>query len=92
MTLHLVLSIVAAYFFFLSWDFDVTGWLASAGIIGVAVGFGAKDTMANLFAGVGILADNSYKLGDFLLLNSGERGRVTDIGLRSTRLLTQDEM
>jgi small-conductance mechanosensitive channel len=92
MTLHLILSIVAAYFFFLSWDFDVTGWLASAGIIGVAVGFGAKDTMANLFAGVGILADNTYKLGDFLLLNSGERGRVTDIGLRSTRLLTQDEM
>lgn len=92
MTLHLVVSIIAAYFFFLSWHFDVTGWLASAGIIGVAVGFGAKDTMANLFAGVGILADNTYKLGDFLLLNSGERGRVTDIGLRSTRLLTQDEM
>jgi len=92
MTLHLLVTIFAAYFFFLCWNFDVTGWLASAGIIGVAVGFGAKDTMANLFAGVGILADNSYKLGDFLLLNSGERGRVTDIGLRSTRLLTQDEM
>jgi small-conductance mechanosensitive channel len=92
MTSHLLVVTVAAYFFFLCWDFDVTGWLASAGIVGVAVGFGAKDTMANLFAGVGILADNTYRLGDFLLLDTGERGRVTDIGLRSTRLLTQDEM
>ena len=92
MAIRLFVAAVAAYSFFLCWEFDVTGWLASAGIIGVAVGFGAKDTMANLFAGVGILADNTYRLGDFLLLNTGERGRVTDIGLRSTRLLTQDEM
>ena len=92
MAIRLFVVAIAAYFFFLCWEFDVTGWLASAGIIGVAVGFGAKDTMANLFAGVGILADNTYRLGDFLLLNSGERGRVTDIGLRSTRLLTQDEL
>jgi MscS family membrane protein len=92
MAAHLLSVSVAAYFFFLCWDFDVTGWLASAGIIGVAVGFGAKDTMANLFAGIGILADQTYKLGDFLLLDTGERGRVTDIGLRSTRLLTLDEM
>ena len=92
MAAHLMLVVLSAYFFFLCWDFDVTGWLASAGIVGVAVGFGAKDTMANLFAGVGILADNTYRLGDFLLLDTGERGRVTDIGLRSTRLLTLDEM
>lgn len=46
-----------AYFLFLVWDLDVTGWLASAGIIGIAVGFGAKDTVANFFAGVFILAD-----------------------------------
>ncbi len=92
MSAHLLSVSVAAYFFFLCWDFDVTGWLASAGIVGVAVGFGAKDTMANLFAGIGILADQTYKLGDFLLLDTGERGRVTDIGLRSTRLLTLDEM
>ena len=92
MASHLMLVVLTAYFFFLCWDFDVTGWLASAGIVGVAVGFGAKDTMANLFAGIGILADNTYRLGDFLLLDTGERGRVTDIGLRSTRLLTLDEM
>jgi len=81
-----------AYFLFLVWDLDVTGWLASAGIVGIAVGFGAKDTVANFFAGVFILADAPYKIGDFITLDGGERGRVTHIGLRSTRLLTRDDI
>ena len=38
------------YFVFLAWNVDLTGWLASAGIVGIAVGFAAKDTLANLFA------------------------------------------
>ena len=56
----------AIYFAFLAWDINVTAWLASAGIVGIAVGFAAKDTLANLFAGIFILADAPYKLGDFV--------------------------
>ena len=82
----------AAYFLFLVWGLDVTAWLAAAGILGIAVGFGAKDTVANFFAGVFILADAPYKIGDFIVLDTGERGRVTHIGLRSTRLLTRDDI
>jgi MscS family membrane protein len=82
----------ALYLALLAWDINITGWLASAGIIGIAVGFAAKDTLANLFAGVFILADAPYKLGDFIVLDSGERGRVTQIGIRSTRLLTLDDI
>jgi len=85
-------TFVKAYFLFLVWDLDVTGWLASAGIVGIAVGFGAKDTVANFFAGVFILADAPYRIGDFIILDTGERGRVTHIGLRSTRLLTRDDI
>ncbi|MFQ5653255.1 MAG: mechanosensitive ion channel family protein, partial [Planctomycetota bacterium] len=81
-----------AYFLFLSWDVDLTAWLTSAGIIGVALGFAAKDTLANLFAGVFVLADAPYRVGDFINLSSGERGEVTHIGLRSTRLLTRDDI
>jgi MscS family membrane protein len=80
------------YFLFLAWDVDVTAWLASAGIIGIAVGFAAKDTLANLFAGVFISADAPYKVGDIIVLDSGERGRVTHVGIRSTRLLTRDDI
>ena len=82
----------AAYALFLTWDLNVAGWLASAGIMGIAIGFAAKDTLANLFAGIFILADAPYKLGDFIVLESGERGKVTDIGIRSTRILTRDDI
>ncbi len=83
---------LAIYGVLVVWRVDVTAWLASAGIIGIAVGFAAKDTLANLFSGVFILADAPYKLGDFIVLDSGQRGRVTDIGIRSTRILTRDDI
>ncbi len=74
------------------WDLDATALLTSAGILGIAGGFAAKDTLANLFGGVFILADRPYQLGDFVVLDSGERGRVTSVGLRTTRLLTRDDI
>ncbi len=89
---NLVLIGAATYVFFLAWKIDVTAWLASAGIIGLALSFAAKDTLANLFAGISILADAPYKMGDFVVLESGERGQVTHIGIRSTRLLTRDDV
>ena len=89
---RIVIVAFAVYFVFLFWKIDVTAWMASAGIIGIAVGFAAKDTLANLFSGIFILADAPYKVGDFIVLDSGERGEVTHIGLRSTRLVTRDDV
>ena len=83
---------IAVYYIFICWNVDMTAWLASAGIIGIAVGFAAKDTLANLFSGVFIMADAPYKIGDFVVLDGGERGEVTKIGIRSTRLLTRDDV
>lgn len=74
------------------WAIDVTTWLASAGVVGIAVGFAAKDTLANLFAGIFILADAPYKIGDYIVLDNGDRGLVRHIGLRSTKLLTRDDV
>jgi len=74
------------------WGWNATGWLASAGVAGLALGFAAQDTLSNLFAGVFILGDRPYRVGDIISLDSGERGRVSFIGLRSTRLLTQDDV
>ncbi|MDJ0522094.1 MAG: mechanosensitive ion channel family protein [Planctomycetota bacterium] len=82
----------AIYGLMSAWHIDLTAWLASAGILGIAIGFAAKDTLANLFAGIFILADAPYKLGDFIVLETGERGKVTDIGIRSTRILTRDDI
>ena len=74
------------------WNVDATGWLASAGILGVAIGFASKDTLSNLFAGVFILADRPYRVGDYVQLDTGERGEVSFIGLRSTRIITRDDI
>ncbi len=88
----LLILAIAFYLIFTAWHIDMTAWFASAGIAGIAIGFAAKDTLANLFSGVFILADAPYKIGDFVVLESGERGQVTHIGIRSTRLLTRDDM
>ncbi|MDH5447222.1 MAG: mechanosensitive ion channel family protein [Gammaproteobacteria bacterium] len=88
----ILILLIAIYFIFRAWHIDMTAWLASAGILGIAIGFAAKDTLANLFSGVFILADAPYKLGDYVVLDGGERGKVTAIGLRSTRLVTRDDV
>jgi small-conductance mechanosensitive channel len=90
--MKIVLVALTGYFLFLAWDINVTAWLASAGIVGLALSFAAKDTLSNLFAGVSIIMDAPYKAGDFIILETGERGVVTDIGLRSTRILTRDDI
>ncbi len=80
----------AIYFAMVAWHVDVGAWLASAGVVGVAAGFAAQDSLANYFAGVFIIADAPYKLKDVITLDDGTRGTVIDIGLRSTRIHTQD--
>tara|TARA_S200000501_G_C20813114_1_gene739267 strand:- start:156 stop:1235 length:1080 start_codon:yes stop_codon:yes gene_type:complete len=88
----ILIFIVASYFILISWNIDITGWLASAGVLGIVLGLAAKDTVANLFAGIFIMADAPYKEGDYINLDSGERGYVRSIGLRSTRIMTRDDI
>ncbi|WP_082859365.1 mechanosensitive ion channel family protein [Microbulbifer sp. Q7] len=92
LTCKMLVILFGSYLLLLVWGINPLGWLASAGVIGIAVGFAAKDTLANLFSGFFILADAPYKLGDYVNLDSGERGRVTHIGLRSTRILTREDV
>ncbi len=92
LTVKLFVILLGSYSLLIIWGINPMGWLASAGIVGIAVGFAAKDTLANLFAGFFILVDRPYKIGDYVNLDSGERGRVTNIGLRSTRLLSRDDI
>ena len=92
MTIKVLLVGMGAYFALLIWGVNPTAWLASAGVIGIAVGFAAKDSLANLFSGIFIVADAPYKIGDYIVLDSGERGKVTQLGIRSTRLLTRDDI
>ena len=90
--INIFIVVMAVYFIFSAWHIDMTAWLASAGIVGIAVGFAAKDTLANLFSGVFIMADAPYKIGDYVVLDTLERGEITHIGIRSTRMLTRGDV
>ena len=88
----LIIFAVALYLAFQTWGVDMTAWLASAGVLAIAIGFAAKDTLSNFIAGIFILAEAPYKIGDYIVLDTGERGEITDIGIRSTRMLTRDDV
>lgn len=91
-TSFIIIWAVSVYAMFAIWGINMTAWLASAGVAGIAIGFAAKDTLANLISGIFILTDAPYKIGDWILLDNGERGEVTDIGIRTTRIKNTDDM
>ena len=88
----IAIGLFGVYFIFLSWDININGILASAGVLGVVLGLAAKDTVSNFFAGIFLMADSPFKEGDYILLETGERGYVKQMGLRSTRFMTRDDI
>lgn len=88
-----VVVIIAGLLWLLSiWRISLTPLFASAGIAGIAVALAAKDTLANFFGGISIFMDNTYKVGEYIILDTGERGEVVEIGIRSTRIKTRDDV
>ena len=74
------------------WEYSITPLLGAAGIAGIAVGFAARDTVANFFGGIALYFDDTYKLGDYITLDTGEAGTVVKVGIRSTTLRMRDEV
>lgn len=83
---------VAGFLLLAFWKIDVTPLLASAGVAGIVIGLAAQDTIANLFGSLSLYLDGTYKVGDYVVLESGERGRVEDISVRSTVIRTRDDI
>lgn len=65
---------------------SITPILATLGIGGLAVALALQDTLANLFAGIHINLARQIRVGDYVRLESGEEGYVTDVGWRLTRI------
>jgi MscS family membrane protein len=69
------------------WGFNVSGFLASMGLIGMALALAAKDTAANLFGSLVIFIDKPFKIGDWIKTPQVE-GTIETIGIRSTKVRT----
>jgi MscS family membrane protein len=84
-----VVFVIALFLVLSVLGFNMSTALAGVGIGTLAVGFGAQQTIANLFGGVSVLGDEVIRVGD--VCKFGDRtGTVEDIGLRSTRVRTEE--
>ena len=71
--------------------FNVGSLIAGLGILGLAVGLAAQESLGNVVAGLTILWDRPYRVGDNVTI-AGTFGRVQEIGLRATRILTVERL
>lgn len=65
---------------------SITPILATLGVGGIAVALGLQDTLSNLFAGFYIIMARQVKPGDYVKIDSGEEGYITDITWRTTKI------
>jgi small-conductance mechanosensitive channel len=76
---------------------NIMPFIAGAGVAGVAIGFAAKDTLSNLIAGILLIIDRPFEVGDRIEIwnapaGSATWGDVIDIGLRATKIKTTDNI
>ncbi|MGB0928410.1 MAG: mechanosensitive ion channel family protein [Pikeienuella sp.] len=65
---------------------DIGPLIASAGIIGIAVGFGAQALVRDVLSGVFFLIDDAFRVGEYIELDDNMRGEVENISIRSLQL------
>ncbi|MBO0609185.1 mechanosensitive ion channel family protein [Myceligenerans salitolerans] len=68
----------------------VAGFIASAGIVGVAIGFGAQSLVKDFLSGIFLLIEDQFGVGDFVDLGGGATGSVEAMGLRLTQVRNFD--
>ncbi|MFK5883981.1 MAG: mechanosensitive ion channel family protein [Candidatus Izemoplasma sp.] len=81
-----VVSFVISLIILTELGIDITPLLASAGVLGLAIGFGAQSIVKDFISGFFIIFENSFNVGDTIEI-SGFKGEVIEMGLRTTRIL-----
>ncbi len=88
----IALVLIICFQAFSQWGLSLNTIFASAGIVGLAVALAARETLANFFGGISIFLDRPFRAGDYIVLDTGERGEIKAVGMRSTRLQTRDDI
>lgn len=87
---RITLIIIAFILILHIWKVNITPFLASLGIAGIVLAFALQNSLSNIFGGISMILDKNISVGDTIKLNSGEFGKVLDVGIRSTKVKTFD--
>ncbi len=85
--LKVIVILIASMTIFDGWGINISAFVASLGLVGMAFALAAKDTAANLFGSLVIFSDKPFHKGDWILTPDVE-GTIESIGIRSTRVRT----
>lgn len=88
----LVLLVTVALVLSYGYGVKITGLLATSGVAAVIIGFSMQDLLANVIAGFSIHMTKAFKVGDWLLLDGGERAEIREVNWRATRLINNDRV
>jgi len=89
-TTKILIWVIASLLVLQIYNINIAPILAGAGVAGVALGFGAQTIVKDFLAGIFILAENQYRVGDVLMVNQDVAGTVEAISLRMTVLRDLD--
>ena len=81
-----IIAICAVFFIISAWGASTTITLASAGILTLIIGLGSQTLVADILAGLFIVFEGDFQVGDIVVID-GWRGEVSEIGIRTTKLL-----
>lgn len=80
-----IIYIIAVILIFQVFGIDLKGVFVSIGIVGIVVGFAAKDIISNFMSGFFLISDKSLKVGDLMSINN-VKGKILKIGFRNTTI------
>lgn len=80
------LGFLGVVFIILAWGVETTTLLASLGLVGLVISFGAQGLVEDVLSGLFLIMENQYQVGDIVLLDDF-RGKVEHLGLRTTRFV-----
>jgi small-conductance mechanosensitive channel len=87
--LFLLIWVTAGLMILKEMNFDVRPLLAGAGVVGVAIGFGAQNIIKDVLGGIFLMMENQIRVNDVAVIN-GKSGLVEEINLRTTVLRGED--
>ncbi len=85
-----VVWLIAAFLILTELGVNIAPLIAGAGVVGIALGFGAQSLVKDFLSGIFILIEDQFAVGDVVDLGQGEAGIVEDLTLRRTRLRSVD--